>query len=101
MFGDIGQPQPMWRIAPAKAIVTWIELTYHRRRRQAGFGRLTPVEFEAIMTHFATNFLSRCVGSRLHAGPVRSGSSAHRLRRFSPSSLLRTQTQRWSRNERH
>ena len=31
------------------AIVTWIERTYHRRRRQAGLGRLTPVEFEAIM----------------------------------------------------
>ena len=32
------------------AIVNWIERTYHRRRRQAGLGRLTPVEFEAIMT---------------------------------------------------
>ncbi|WP_109439475.1 IS3 family transposase [Mycobacteroides abscessus] len=32
------------------AIVTWIERTYHRRRRQAGLGRLTPIEFEAIMT---------------------------------------------------
>lgn len=32
------------------AIVTWIERTYHRRRRQSGLGRLTPVEFEAIMT---------------------------------------------------
>jgi transposase InsO family protein len=32
------------------AIVTWIERTYHRRRRQATLGRLTPVEFEAIMT---------------------------------------------------
>ncbi|NOR03459.1 IS3 family transposase [Mycolicibacterium fortuitum] len=31
------------------AIVTWIERTYHRRRRQAGLGRLTPIEFEAIM----------------------------------------------------
>lgn len=31
------------------AIVTWIERTYHRRRRQAGLGRLTPVEFETIM----------------------------------------------------
>ena len=28
------------------AIVTWIERTYHRRRRQDGLGRLTPVEFE-------------------------------------------------------
>ncbi len=32
------------------AIVTWIERTHHRRRRQAGLGRLTPIEFEAIMT---------------------------------------------------
>ena len=32
------------------AIVTWIERTYHRRRRQARLGRLTPVDFEAIMT---------------------------------------------------
>lgn len=32
------------------AIVTWIERTYHRRRRQIGLGRLTPIEFEAIMT---------------------------------------------------
>ena len=32
------------------AIVTWIERTYHRRRRQRVLGRLTPVEFEAIMT---------------------------------------------------
>lgn len=32
------------------AIVTWIERTYHRRRRQAGLGRLTRIEVEAIMT---------------------------------------------------
>ena len=31
------------------AIVTWIERTYHRRRRQAALGRLTPVEFETIV----------------------------------------------------
>jgi transposase InsO family protein len=31
-------------------IVTWIERTYHRRRRQARLGRLTPIEFEIIMT---------------------------------------------------
>ncbi len=31
------------------AIVTWIERTYHRRRRQARLGRLTPVEFEAMI----------------------------------------------------
>lgn len=32
------------------AIVTWIERTYHRRRRQIALGRLTPVEYETIMT---------------------------------------------------
>ena len=32
------------------AIVTWIERTYHRCRRQARLGRLTPVEFETIMS---------------------------------------------------
>jgi transposase InsO family protein len=30
------------------AIVTWIERTYHRRRRQRRLGKLTPVEFEAV-----------------------------------------------------
>ena len=35
------------------AIVTWIERTYHRRRRQDALGRLTPIEFEAIMTPIA------------------------------------------------
>ncbi|MFN8038884.1 MAG: IS3 family transposase [Acidimicrobiales bacterium] len=32
------------------AIVTWIERTYHRRRRQARLGRLTPIEYEMITT---------------------------------------------------
>ena len=31
------------------AIVSWIEGTYHRKRRQRGLGRLTPIEFETIM----------------------------------------------------
>jgi putative transposase len=35
-------------------IVTWIDWTYHRRRRQDALGRLTPVEFETIMTEPAT-----------------------------------------------
>ena len=30
------------------AIITWIEKTYHRRRRQRGLGRLTPIEYETI-----------------------------------------------------
>lgn len=32
------------------AIVTWIERTYHLRRRQARLGRLTPIEFEMIQS---------------------------------------------------
>jgi transposase InsO family protein len=32
------------------AIVTWIERTYHRRRRQTRLGRLTPIEFETLHT---------------------------------------------------
>ncbi|MCW2788875.1 MAG: integrase, partial [Aeromicrobium sp.] len=32
------------------AIVTWIERTYHRRRRQDALGRLTHIEYETIMT---------------------------------------------------
>ena len=31
-----------------KAIVVWIEKTYHRTRRQRRLGRLTPIEFETL-----------------------------------------------------
>jgi putative transposase len=30
------------------AIITWIERTYHRRRRQRSLGKLTPIEYETI-----------------------------------------------------
>ena len=30
-------------------IITWIEHTYNRRRRQRGLGRLTPVEYELAL----------------------------------------------------
>ena len=36
------------------AIVTWIERTYHRRRRQRRLGRLTPIEFELLHHQLAT-----------------------------------------------
>ena len=36
------------------AIITWIERTYHRRRRQRRLGRLTPIEFELLHTPVAT-----------------------------------------------
>lgn len=32
------------------AIVTWIERTYHRRRRHQRLAQLTPIEYETIMT---------------------------------------------------
>jgi len=32
------------------AIVTWIERTYHRRRRQARLGKLTPIELEMVQS---------------------------------------------------
>lgn len=32
------------------AIVTWVERTYHRRRRQRALGRLTPIEYETLTT---------------------------------------------------
>ena len=35
-------------------IVTWINKTYHRRRRQDRLGRLTPNQFETKMTTQAT-----------------------------------------------
>ncbi len=37
------------RDEPRAAIVTWIERTYHRRRRQQTLRKLTPVEYELIM----------------------------------------------------
>lgn len=36
------------RQEPRLAIVEWIERTYHRRRRQRGLGKLTPIEFETV-----------------------------------------------------
>ena len=33
------------------AVVTWIEHTYNRRRRQRRLGKLTPVEYELAFTH--------------------------------------------------
>jgi putative transposase len=36
------------------AIVTWIETSYHRRRRQRALGKLTPIEFELLHDQLAT-----------------------------------------------
>lgn len=35
----------------ATTIRHWIEATYHRRRRQARLGKLTPIEYETIYTN--------------------------------------------------
>lgn len=32
------------------AIMTWIERTYHRRRRQTSLGYLTPIEYETMIS---------------------------------------------------
>jgi transposase InsO family protein len=54
----VSAPPGSWRSSsstgrPAReqlrlAIITWIERTYHRRRRQRRLGRLTPIEYETI-----------------------------------------------------
>lgn len=51
-------------------IVTWIEQTYHRRRRQRGLGRLTPIEFEMIepAAHAAQKLHTKRV-SQTDSGP--------------------------------
>lgn len=36
------------------AITVWIERTYHRRRKQDRLGKLTPIDFEIIMTPMPT-----------------------------------------------
>ena len=58
------KPGPLHREIPARgrriqttttpSIGMSLERTYHRRRRQDGLGRLTPIEYEAIMTTAAT-----------------------------------------------
>ena len=42
--------QAVMTLARRRVNVPWIERTYHRRRRQASLGRLTPVEYETVMT---------------------------------------------------
>jgi hypothetical protein len=50
-----------------QAIVSWIEHTYNRRRRQRALGRLTPVEYELAFTPQAADAawppLTRCQAS--------------------------------------
>lgn len=48
-FFDASVDDPEVRIA----IVIWIERTYHRRRRQRALGRLTPIEYETVLSSAA------------------------------------------------
>ena len=40
------------------AIVTWIERTYHWRRRKRRPGKMTPVEFEALVEAIDDNLVA-------------------------------------------
>ena len=42
------------RVELRLAVVTWIERTYHRRRRQARLGRSIPIEYETITSTTTT-----------------------------------------------
>lgn len=48
--GNVLDRKPLWtsRNELRIAVVTWIEATYHRRRRQRRLGKLTPIEYETI-----------------------------------------------------
>ena len=46
------------------AIITWIEHTYNRRRRQRSLGKLTPVEFELAFTAVTEKHRNRRVHGR-------------------------------------
>ncbi len=72
------------------AIITWIERTYHRRRRQRRLGRLTPVEYETLRF---SHLLPRSSEVRTRAAatmtPMRCGQTVTRSRaRHRPSRAL-------------
>ena len=54
------------------AIITWIERTYHRRRRQRAIGKLTPIEYEMIYNTTAHAACEPLTGSDLPHGLVTS-----------------------------
>jgi hypothetical protein len=70
-----------------RAIVTWIEKTYHRKRRQRRLGRPTPIEFETHIAHGAPHDLGFLSWSLIRSWPSRSafgtGTSFHREERTS------------------
>lgn len=63
-------------------IVIWIERTYHRRGRQAGLGRLTPIQSEAIMSAPASQAARPQLSGDRAADPdlrARAGASAEHI----------------------
>ena len=50
----LNQRQWATREEPRIAIVTWIQWTYHRRRRQQRLGTLTPIEDETMLSPAVT-----------------------------------------------
>lgn len=67
------------------AIVTWIERTCHRRRRQAALGRLTPVAFETVMTTLALQAVGPNLSPKAAPDPgVVPTGSLQQLRRSPP-----------------
>lgn len=55
------------------AIVTWIEASYHRRRRQRALVRLTPIEYEMIMTTQAATAAQPDASPKPSAVPTNGG----------------------------
>lgn len=37
------------------AVISWIETSFHRRRRQRGLGSMTPIDFETVAAPYAAN----------------------------------------------
>jgi hypothetical protein len=48
-FGSPTSPSIGRGQGSSTSVVTWIERSYHRRRRQARLGRLTPIDYEIII----------------------------------------------------
>jgi hypothetical protein len=68
------------------AIVAWIEGNYHRKRRQRGLGKLTPIKFETIMMGAVALATSTRDSTKPTVGP--------RLA-VTPSTTLNEETRTW------
>ncbi len=63
---DFGISPSCLHRAARLAIITWIERTYHRRRRQRRLGKMTPIEYEAV--HAVTGNLNHPPRESIKAG---------------------------------